>query len=196
MTQHRAFRPIALATLSLLVMSAAACGHSSPAAPDLVAATNTPAASTTAIGAAVEPPTTNTFPLSAGTFTITDRKGAQLMGVYAGETSESASSSVTTLTLEVTGGTRGLKSAKGTLEAHGLGAFTGEGAFSLDISGTIATSGGKKSAKFSATLSGTSSLACSDGHVIIRQSADGSGGTKNGRVRAVMQHEVGNAGCS
>jgi hypothetical protein len=196
MTQHRAFRPIAFATLSLLVMSAAACGHSSPAAPDPVADTNTPAASTTAIVAAVEPPATSTFLLSAGTFTITDRKGAQLSGVYTGETSESTTSSVTTLTLQVTGGTGALKGATGTLEGHGLGAFTGEGAFSLDISGTIATNGGKKSAKFSATLSGASRISCSDGHVIIRQSADGSGGTKDGRLGAMMQHEVGSAGCS
>ncbi len=141
MTQHRAFRPIALVTLSLLVMSAAACGHSSPAAPDPVAVTNTAAASTTAIVPAVEPSTTATFPLSEGKFTITDRKGAQLSGTYRGETSETAYSSVTTLTLEVTGGTGGLKGAKGTLEGHGLGAFTGEGAFSVDISGTIATGG-------------------------------------------------------
>ena len=62
MTQHRAFRPIALVTLSLLGMSAAACGHSSPAAPDPVAVTNTPAASTTAIAPAVEPSTTVIVP--------------------------------------------------------------------------------------------------------------------------------------
>jgi hypothetical protein len=143
----------------------------------------------------VEPQTVAIYPLSAGTFTITDRKGAQLSGVYTGETSTSDGSSVTTLALKVTGGTRGLRGAAGTLEGRGLGAFTGEGSFSLDISGMMSTAKGK-SAKFSSTLRGESLISCSDAQIIIRQHADGVGGTKNGRVRADMRHVVGNAGCS
>jgi hypothetical protein len=177
-------------------MSAAACGHSSPAAPDPVAASNAPEASATATAAGVEPQTVATFPLSGGTFAIVNRKGAQLSGVYTGVTSTSDGNSVTTLTLQVTGGTGGFSGAAGTLDGHGLGAFTGEGAFSLDLAGTISSGKGKKSEKFSTTLTGESLISCIDGHVIISQHSDGSGGPKNGRVGAQMQHVVDNAGCS
>jgi hypothetical protein len=196
MTQHRAFHPIAVATLSLLVMSAAACGHSSPAAPDAVAATNMPAASATVSPASVETPPAATFPLLAGTFTITDGRGTQLSGVYSGQTSTSDAGEVTTLTLKVKSGKGALKNAAGTLEGHGLGAFTGEGAFSLSVSGTIGTGSGKKSVQFSATLTGVSRISCTGGRIIIDQRADGSASTKGGHVDANLHHEVGNAGCS
>ena len=63
---------------------------------------------------------------------------------------------MTKLRLEVQKGTDNFAGAGGVLEGKGTGAFTGEGAFVLDVSGTLATDG-KKKTKFKATLHGDSS---------------------------------------
>jgi hypothetical protein len=195
MTQPSTPQHVALATLVLITMTAAACGHSSPVAPDAAAARTDAAASAPSASLAAKPgsgvsPSAVTFPLSAGTFTIAGRKGAQISGVYSGETSEVNGLSVTKLRMEVQNGTGALAGAAGVLDGAGRGAFTGEGAFSLAISGTLSASG--KRTKFSASLEGWSNIGCVDGHVIITLLADRSHGAKSG---GEMRHEVGNAGC-
>jgi hypothetical protein len=197
MKQPSTFGPGALATLVLITMTAAACSHASPAAPDTAAAradaalmapsptlAAAPGSSATATAAV-------TFPLSAGTFTIAGRKGTQISGVYTGETSVSNGVSTTTLQLEVQGGTGGLAGAAGVLEGKGTGAFTGEGKFSLVVSGFLSTDAKKKS-KFTASLQGWSTISCDNGQVIVSLHADGPDDAKSG---AEMRHVVGNAGC-
>ena len=102
---------------------------------------------------------------------------------------------MTTLTLEVTGGTRGLKSAKGTLEGHGLGAFTGEGAFSARHLWHDCDRRREEEREVHRNAQRRVEHLLQRRPFLIRQSASGSGGTKNGRMGAVMQHEVGNAAC-
>ena len=196
MTQPSTPQHVALATLVLITMSAAACGRSSPVAPDAAAARTDAAASAPSASLAAKPgsgvaPSAARFPLSAGTFTIAGRKGARVSGIYTGETIELNGVSTTTLRLEVQNGTGGMAGAAGVLEGKGSGAFTGEGKFTLQVSGSLATDGKKKS-KFRASVQGSSTLACADGHVIVSLHADGPDATKSG---ADMQHEVGNAGC-
>jgi hypothetical protein len=196
MTQPSTPQPVALAILVLVTMTAAACGHSSPAAPDGAAAATDAAMAPSATlaakpGSGAAALAAATFPLSAGTFTIAGRKGAQISGVYSGETTYSNGVSTTTLRLEVQSGTGGLAGAAGILEGKGSGAFTGEGKFSLLVSGFLSTDGKKKS-KFNASVQGSSTVACADGHVIVSLHADAPDGVKSG---AEMQHEVGNAGC-
>jgi hypothetical protein len=183
--------PVALATLVFVAMTAAACGHSSPAAPDAATASaDAPLAAQTPELAA-KPTAAATFPLSEGTFTITGRKGTQISGVYTGETTMSNDVSATTLRLEVQGGTGSLAGAAGVLEGKGTGAFTGEGKFSLVVSGFLSTDDKKKS-KFTASLQGWSTIDCDNGLVVISLHADGPDNAKSG---AEMRHIVGNAGC-
>jgi hypothetical protein len=176
-------------------MTAAACGHSSPAAPDGATARTDAAVAAPSATLAVKPGSGDvpaagvSFPLSAGSFSISDRKGA-LSGVYSGETTESNGVSITTLRLEVRSGTSGLSGATGVLKGTGVGAFTGEGAFSLAVTGTLATAK-KGSAKFSESLKGWSNIGCDGGRVIISLHADGHGKASG----ADLRHEVGNAGC-
>jgi hypothetical protein len=197
MKQPSTVGPVALAALLVITMTAAACGHASPAAPDAGtahAATALMALSPTlaaAPGSSATATAAVTFPLSAGTFTITGRKATQISGVYTGETSVSNGVSTTTLRLEVQGGTGGLAGAAGVLEGKGTGAFTGEGKFSLLVSGFLSTAEKKKS-KFTASLQGSSTISCDSGQVIVSLHADGPDDTKSG---AEMRHVVGNAGC-
>jgi hypothetical protein len=183
--------PVALATLVLNMVTAAACGHASPAAPDTATARADAALAGQPPGLAAKPTAAATFPLSGGTFTITGRKGTQISGVYTGETSMSNDVSATTLRLEVQGGTGSLAGAAGVLEGKGTGAFTGEGKFSLVVSGFLSTDDKKKS-KFTATLQGWSTIDCDNGLVVISLHADRPDNTKSS---AEMRHIVGNAGC-
>ena len=189
MTQPSTRRPVALATLVFVSITAAACGHSSPVAPEAAAAQHEAAAVAPTTQSKPGPSdvgsTAIKFPLSAGSFTLSSRKGDEISGVYSGETVELNGISVTTLKLEVKGGTGALNGASGLLEGKGTGAFTGEGTFALEVSGFVATDG-KKKAKFSTALLGSSKLSCESGHAIV--SLDG--GAPN-----ELRHEVGNAGC-
>ncbi len=196
MTQPSTPQHVALATLVLITMTAAACGHSSPVAPDAAAARTDAAASAPSASLAAKPgsgvsPSAATFPLSDGTFTISNRKGANVSGTYRGETTEAGGVSTTTLRLDVNSGTGKFAGAKGVLQGTGRGAFTGEGPFSLDVSGTVATNAKKKS-KFSASVAGKARLLCDEGTVIVELHAEGAAGAK---IEA-MRHVVGNAGCS
>jgi hypothetical protein len=196
MTHPSTPRHAALATLVLVTITAAACGHPSPAAPDAAASSKDAApAAPSALAAAKKPGSpggsTAMFPLEAGTFTIANRKGASISGVYSGETNEGGGVSVTTLRLEVQKGTGNFAGASGVLEGKGTGAFTGEGGFALDVAGTLATDG-KKRSKFNATLHGDSRIGCDAGRIVITLHADGPDGV---RSAGDMRHEVANAGC-
>ena len=156
-------RHVALATLALVTITAAACGsHSSPAAPDAAAsAADATAAASSELaarpGKGGAGPTVR-FPLLAGTFTIATRRGAQISGTYTGETSEVNGQSVTALRLDVQSGTDDLAGASGVLEGKGRGAFTAEGEFSLDVSGSLQA--GEKRTKFGLSLKGWSNIGC------------------------------------
>ena len=193
MTQPSTSRHVALATLVLVAITAAACGHSSPAAPDAAASTSDAATAPAALAAKPSPAWTNTFPLSDGTFTISNRKGGQVSGTYRGETTDTDGVSVTKLRLDVLSGTGVFAGATGVLEGDGRGAFTGEGFFSLEVSGFVATDG-KKKAKFDASIQGSSRiLPCDGGRLIVSLSSNDSGGTKGD---SSLQHVVNNAGCA
>jgi hypothetical protein len=194
MTQPSTRRHVALATLVLVTMAAAACGHSSPVAPEAAASGSEAAIAPTATLAAKPGSSTTTgavatFPLSEGTFTIANRKAGQVSGTYRGETTDTNGVSVTKLRLDVISGTGAFAGATGVLEGNGRGAFTGAGAFSLKVSGFVSTDG-KKKAKFSASIQGSSQvLPCDGGKLIVSLSSDGT------KSRSTLQHTVGNAGC-
>jgi hypothetical protein len=194
MRQPSTSRPGALATLLLVTMLAARCGHSSPVAPDVAARTD--GVSLTASDAlAAKPPapaTTTTFPLNEGTFTIGNRKGELISGTYSGVSSDVSGVFITTLQLTVTDGTGSLAGASGVLEGKGRGAFIGEGQFSLDVSGSL-SAGDKKNTKFGVSLQGWSNIGCDGGTIVITLNADGSRGAKSS---GELRHEVGNAGCT
>ena len=195
MTHPSTPRRAALATLVLATMTTAACGHSSPAAPDSAASSKEAASAAPSALLAAKPGSPSgpaaSFPLEAGYFTITNRKGASISGVYSGETNEGGGVSVTKLRLEVQKGTDNFTGASGVLEGKGTGAFTGEGAFVLDVAGTLATDG-KKKTKFKATLHGDSRIRCDAGRIVITLHADSPDGVRSG---GDMRHEVANAGC-
>jgi len=175
-------------------MTAAACGHSSPAAPDAAASSkDAAAAAPSALLAAKKPgspsgsPTVK-FSLLSGTFTISNRKGDEIRGSYSGETVLDGDS-ITTLRLDVQEGTGTLAGATGVLEGKGRGAFTGEGAFSLDVSGAL-NSVGKRNAKFGVSLKGWANIGCEAGTIVITLNGDAAHAHGN------FRHEVANAGCS
>ena len=193
MTHPSTPRRAALATLVLATMTAAACGHSSPAAPDNAASSKETAETATSAllaakhgapsGSAIDK-----FPLLAGTFTIANRKGDQINGIYSGET-VSGGDSVTTLRLEVQNGTGNLAGATGVLDGKGRGAFTGEGQFSLDVSGSLGAGDGKKRTKFDVTLRGWANIGCDAGKIVITLNGDAA------HAHGELRHEVANAGC-
>lgn len=191
MTQPSTRRHVALATLALAAMTAAACGHSSPVAPEAATTADDGAATTlTALSkpGSIKPGSTAArFPLTEGSFRISGRRGGQINGNYYGETVEANGVSVTTLTLVVKGGTGVLAGASGTLEGRGAGAFIGEGAFALEVSGFVSTAG-KKNVKFSAALAGASEVSCVDTHLIVSLRT-------SPNVEPALHHQVGNAGC-
>ena len=189
MTQPSTRRHVALATFVLVAMTAAACGHSSPVAPD-AAASNNDAAATASAALAIKPkadPPTERFSLSDGAFTIEGRKGGEIHGTYLGETVVLNGVPVTTLQLTVNGGNGVFAGASGQLEGRGTGIFTGEGAFALEVSGFVSTDE-KKNAKFNAELAGSFEASCVDTHVIVSV-------TTSPGVEPPLHHQVGNAGC-
>jgi hypothetical protein len=193
MTHHSGFRTLRLGTFSVTILAAAiGCGRSTPTAPDLAPAGASPSAAVSP----VDPEASGaTFLLSAGTFVIIDDAGAQLSGVYTGQ-SGSGHGRKTSLTLQVTNGTGALAGATGTLDGRGSGAFTGEGSFLLSLSGSIVTDAAPKGHTFRSNLQGVSTVSCSNtGHILVHQ--EGHGTSDRGRsVGAKLQHEVGNTGCS
>ena len=193
MTHPSTPRRAALATLVLATMTAVACGHSSPAAPDAAASSkDAAAAAPSALLAARKPGSpsgsaTVKFSLLSGTFTIANRKGDQIRGSYSGETVFDGDS-ITTLRLDVQEGTGTLAGARGVLEGKGRGAFTGEGEFSLDVSGSL-DSAGKKRAKFGVSLKGWANIGCEAGTIVITLNGDAA------HAHGEFRHEVANAGC-
>jgi hypothetical protein len=190
MTQPSTRRHVGLATLTLVAMTAAACGHSSPVAPEAAMpndAAATPQATLSKPGSSNAGSTEARFPLSAGSFTLSGRKGGQIYGVYSGETVQLNGVSVTTLKLEVKGGEGALAGASGVLDGKGTGAFIGEGTFALEVSGFVSTFR-KKNVKFSAALAGSSEISCADTHLIVSLRT-------SPNVEPALHHQVGNAGC-
>ena len=106
------------------------------------------------------------FPLVAGTFTITNRKGASISGIYSGETNEGGGVSVTKLRLEVQKGTDNFTGASGVLEGKGTGAFTGEGAFVARRLRHARRQTARRRRNSSATLHGDSRNRCDAGRIV------------------------------
>jgi hypothetical protein len=190
MTQPSTLRPVALACFAVLALGAVSCGRSSsPVSPDAVASNETASLAPTAVMAAKPKPSTgDTFPLSSGLFTISNRKGSQITGSYSGESVDSNGTLITTLRLVVANGTGVYAGAIGELEGHGTGAFIGEGKFSLDVTGSLVTSS-KKNAVFSGSLRGFANVGCSNGQILVSLHADGS------KYGADLQHIVDSGAC-
>jgi hypothetical protein len=189
MTQPSTRRHVALATLALAAMTAAACGHSSPAAPEAATTSNDAAAiAPTALSKPGSKTNAETFPLSGRSFTIQGPNGDQITGeAKSGESTIRLNGpSTTTLTLVVTGGTGALSGASGVLDGKGSGVFTGEGYFALEVSGFLST-GDKRKTKFTAAFEGSATVSCESPHVIVSLS-------DSNNVNQ-LTHEVGNAGC-
>jgi hypothetical protein len=192
MNQRSSLPTLFLAIASGLVITVAAgCSRSAPLSPDPVigGAGADASASASPLGGGQ----TAQFPILEGAFTITEESGATLTGTYTGTASSNGRKA--TLTVQVTGGTGAFQGATGALDGRGSGAFVGEGAFSLSLSGTISTNASSR-AQFRTSLDGTSSVSCSaTGHIVVEQVAGGSG-VKTGQLSAILRHEVGNAGCA
>src|SRR5690606_5239145 len=131
------------------------------------------------------------FPLLAGSFAIENRHGDGIAGTYTGTaTIPDDGRENSSLTLHIEGGSGAYAGATGTLAMNGVGAFAGEGTFSLDGSGEVALAGDRR-AVVVVNLRGTSLAGCSPGErIAITQTAEGTL-SRVGRVTATLTHEVG-----
>ena len=198
MTQPSTPRRVALATLVLVTMTAAACGHSSPVAPDAAAASHRCGGQRSERALAAKPgsgPTASAdrqFPLLAGD--VHDRRTAKALRSAAstrGETTSRTASRSTTLRLEVQKGTGGLGRRRRRSRGHRARRVHGRGSL-LARGIRHASARRQEEAKFRASLQGWSNIGCDAGHVIISSTRTGPMVAKSG---GEMRHEVGNAGC-
>ncbi len=180
----------------LLIFGLAAvvgCGRTTPVAPSAASAPATPAAQATSnrvAGPTLRPAGGSevTFTVE-GAFTIANNTGDSLTGTYTGSGGSSGTRQWASLTLQITGGTGVYAGATGTIRASGIGAFSGEGGYSLDARGD-AVLPGDKHAQITINLSGTSVASCSStNQIIITQSGSGTMG-RAGRVSSTFQHAV------
>jgi hypothetical protein len=140
-------------------------------------------------------PEPQTFPLLAGSFTITNREGDTIVGTYAGASVFQAGSQTASVTLQIVSGSGEFAGASGSFTLSGVGSFADEGAFRLHGHGEIVLADGKRT-NVRLNLRGTSGVTCSASErILISQTATGTLGHA-GRVTATLSHEVGNTGCS
>ncbi len=181
-----------ITALALLIVVSACGGKSDSLSPT---APNEPASQSrnTALGPAA--PETSTFPLLAGSFTITDREGDRIVGTYAGASVFRAGSQTASVTLQIASGSGKFAGVTGSFTMSGVGSFADEGPFRLSGHGEITLADGKR-ANVVLKLRGDSSATCSTSErILISQTATGALGHV-GRVTATLSHEVGNTGCS
>jgi len=187
----------------LLVLGLAAvsgCGRTSPVSPSATAASGSQAAvapDRSSTGPLIQRRSSGSvtgFQLLSGTFTIVSDSGDSVSGTYTGTSFVSTGNpEVASLTMKITGGGGMYAGATGDLTGTGIGVFTGEGSFALDIKGD-ATVGGKH-LPLRIGLTGSSAVSCSAAsRIAVTMSATGSMKRK-GDVHATLSHEVGQSGC-
>jgi hypothetical protein len=138
-----------------------------------------------------------TFPLLAGTFTLSlraaDGVAGTVKGTYTGQAVASVPGNTTAaLDLHITE-TSGVGSAVTGLQAEGSGAFVGEGDFMLSL--TLVSSTSKSVDGLKANLRGTSRLSCSASHRILVTQHGTQSTPKVLEITIDLQHEVGQTGC-
>lgn len=136
------------------------------------------------------------FPLVRGSLVLANSRGDRIVGTYSGTTliSEGAIQ-LSSLTLEISGGSGSFADAAGTMAIQGTGAFVDEGEFVLDGRGELTRTGGRPRPVV-LSLRGSSRATCSSSdQIAIIQTADGVM-SHGGRVTATLTHEVGSTGCS
>jgi hypothetical protein len=136
------------------------------------------------------------FDLVGGIFRVTTVNGDQLTGTYSGQATVSASRLATALLeLRVVEGSGVFQGASGTLRGVGTGEFTGEGAFSLSLKGSLSLAAKPGASRFQTNIVGVASIACVSGQTYITLQSDATS-NRFGRVSEVLSHQVANAGCS
>ena len=189
---------IGMGVLVVALAAVAGCARTAPTSPTQSADSASQAVVAPGLapngGLMVRRSSVTQFPLVSGTFTISNDSGDSLSGTYSGTSFVSAGSPERiALTMTISSGTGVYAGASGTLSASGLGVFTGEGPFILDVKGDAIVRG--KHVPIRVNLTGTSTVSCSeDSHIIISATATGSM-KKTGDVHATLVHEVGQSSC-
>lgn len=128
-----------------------------------------------------------------GTLTLT-APGGTIQGSYTGEATIRGRAERAEIAVTLTGGTGRFSGASGALTGRGTGAFTGEGSFSLVLTGRIST--GDAGQPVAVSLRGSSAVGCVAETTVVTQ--EGSGSIAGaGRVTATLSHRLGSGGgCS
>jgi hypothetical protein len=138
-----------------------------------------------------------TFPLQAGSFTLSLRTAGGIAGTIKGTYTGSADASLpgkTTAALDVhISETSGAASEVTGLQAEGSGAFVGEGDFTLSL--TLASSTSKAVDGLKANLRGTSRLSCSASQLNLVTLHGTQSTPKFVEITIDLQHEVGSTQC-
>jgi hypothetical protein len=137
-----------------------------------------------------------TFPLLAGSFTLTLRAPDGSVGAVNGTYTGRAIAAVpgnTTAALDLhIGQTTGLGTSISSLQAEGSGAFVDEGDFRLAVTFNSADRPGNGGR---AILRGTSRLSCSASHLIVVTQHGTQSAPKFGEIAIDLRHEVEHTGC-
>jgi hypothetical protein len=177
------------------ILVTTSCGRTSPVSPDISSPMSAQAAGRLRSGVQVSSAGA-TFPLVAGSFSIENEKGDRLVGSYAGTANyPDGGPQASTLTLQISDGSGTFSHAGGTIVLEGIGAFVDEGEFVLEGRGAVTLSSGKRTGLV-LSLRGASTVGCSTSErIAVLQTATGSM-AHAGRVKATLNHEVENTGCS
>ena len=197
---------VARATVNLVsvfaVLTTLGCSRSVPTGPGPVVATGSALADargsfgsvSSSVSSGPTAQSTSSFDLSGGTFTLA-AGGDQLRGTYTGRATLSLSRSATaSLELRVMDGSGAFQDATGTLRGDGVGAFTGDGRFSLSIKGSLSTATKPGATNFQADIAGYAVAVCASGRVSITLQGTGSS-NRFGGVDEASSHQVSNAVC-
>jgi hypothetical protein len=181
----------------LLVFGLAAvpgCGRTSPVSPSVTAGSMPAVDLPSGISLANKPSGSDAgFPLVSGTFAIASDSGDRISGTYSGTSDPASRPERASLTMRIESGSGRYAGASGTLGGNGVGAFTGEGAFTLDLKGDAIVQG--KHLPIRVGLSGTAAVSCAPStRIAVTQTATGTM-KKTGDVHATLVHEVERTGC-
>lgn len=138
-----------------------------------------------------------TFPLQAGSFTLSlrtvDGIAGTIKGTYTGQAVAAVpGNSTAALDMHISE-TSGVGSLVTGLQAEGSGAFAGEGDFTLSL--TLASSTSKAVDGLKANLRGTSTISCTASNLILVTQYATQPTPKFVEVTIELQHEVGSTEC-
>jgi hypothetical protein len=138
-----------------------------------------------------------TFTLDNGAFRFMSQNG-ELTGIYRGfATAPTSGRPRVTMTLEVTGGSRALAGATGTLVGDGGGAVVTDGDFVLSVEGVLYTATAPSGLRFRTTVVGKTTLPLTCSHRNRRISRLHGEGTipTVGRAQVELESEIVEAHC-